>query len=113
MSPLVRRLGVALASLTAVLVLLGGSVATEANAGPSLVHPLCPAGGLCGGLVIVPDDRFDPLVQNLLAKRELGALPTDFYPLFIWMPTTEDPALVEHQIRFLHQLLKESERSGE
>ena len=76
----------------------------------AIVQPLCPPGGLCGALVLVPDDRFDPLVQNMLAKQELARLPKDYRPLFLILPAPADSGLAEHQIRFLHQLLEQADQ---
>jgi hypothetical protein len=97
-----RRLGAA--ALLVALALAGG----DPSRGESVaLHPICPS-GLCGALVIVPEDRFDPLVQQLFAREQLSMLPSRWQPLFIVMPQPSDPDVAEAQIRFLHQLLSGS-----
>lgn len=66
----------------------------------------------CGGgvsLVITGDDRFDPLVQRLLVKRQLSTHPVIDEPRFLVIPTEGSEALTESQIRYLEALLDREE----
>jgi ABC-type sugar transport system substrate-binding protein len=102
-----RRLrGLAVAA--ALVALLGSLAAGSAGAQSVALAPLCPGGTLCGALVLVPEDRFDPWVQRLLAGHELAGQPTRFRPLLIVVPAPPDRALEESQIRYLEQLLQPS-----
>jgi hypothetical protein len=60
------------------------------------------------GIVILPEQRFDPFVQGLLARRELRALPIGSSGVLYLYPVTQDPSLLEAQIRYLDQLLQRS-----
>ena len=58
------------------------------------------------GFVIRPDDRFDPLIQRLMARADLRAMPIGETGLLYLAPVVEDPYQRELQIRFLHDLLE-------
>ena len=58
------------------------------------------------GLVIRPDDRFDPWVQRLMARADLRAMPIGETGLLYLAPVVEDPYQRDLQIRFLHELLE-------
>lgn len=57
------------------------------------------------GLVVFPDRRFDPIVQQLMARDELRALPIGSSGVLYLYPVDQDPGLLEAQIRYLQQLL--------
>jgi len=57
------------------------------------------------GLVVFPDQRFDPLVQQLLAREEMRSLPIGSSGVLYLYPVHQDPSLLEAQIRYLQQLL--------
>ena len=58
------------------------------------------------GVVIRPDDRFDPLIQRLMARADLRAMPIGETGLLYLAPVVEDPYQRDLQIRFLHDLLE-------
>ena len=58
------------------------------------------------GFVIRPDDRFDPMIQRLMARGDLRAMPIGESGLLYLAPVVEDPYQRELQIRFLHDLLE-------
>jgi hypothetical protein len=97
-----------LAAAAALIACLGSFAAASAGAKSIAVAPLCPGGTLCGALVLVPEDRFDPWVQRLLADQQLAGQPTRYLPVLIVVPTPPDRALEESQIRYLQQLLQPS-----
>lgn len=82
------------------------AVAATAAAGDRGEHPH--HGAPLAGLVIFPDQRFDPLVQQLLAREEMRALPIGSSGVLYLYPVTQDPSLLEAQIRYLDQLLQRS-----
>lgn len=63
----------------------------------------------CGGgvsLVITGEDRFDPLVQQLLLKQQMSGHRIANKPRFIVIPYNNGEAeLTEVQIRYLEMLL--------
>ncbi len=61
-------------------------------------------------LVIIAADRFDPLVQQLLMKKQLANLPVIDTPKYVVIPHHGDAELTEAQIRYLEQLLAEVEQ---
>lgn len=63
------------------------------------VHDLSPA------LIVLADQRFNPVVQRLLAREELKALPIGDTGVIFVIPVYEDPLLEEMQIRYLKELL--------
>jgi hypothetical protein len=55
--------------------------------------------------VIRPDDRFDPLIQRLMARGDLRMMPIGETGLLYLAPIVEDPYQRDLQIRFLRELL--------
>ncbi|MEH6650877.1 MAG: hypothetical protein V7707_12690 [Motiliproteus sp.] len=69
----------------------------------------------CGGggvsLVITGEDRFDPLVQQLLLKQQMSGHRIANKPRFIVIPYNNGEAeLTEVQIRYLEMLLSNAAR---
>jgi len=60
-------------------------------------------------LVITSVDRFDPLVQQLLLKKQLAQHPVIDQPRFVVIPHEGEAELTEMQIRYLERLLDELE----
>ena len=90
------------AAVAALLLSLG--VTSSAHTDP-VVSPFCaPGSGFCAALLIVPEDRFNPLIQQLMLRDQLR--PTAFLPLFHPYPEGIDERLVEMQIQYLQQLLE-------
>jgi len=81
------------------LLLLAGWCHAEAEI--NLVDP-----GFGGVIVVVTsEERFDPLVQQLLVKKQLDQHPHLSEPLFMVIHNSEEYRLTEMQIRYLEQLL--------
>jgi hypothetical protein len=59
------------------------------------------------GFVVFPEQRFEPWVQRLMAREELRSLPIGASGVLYLVPVTQDPTLVEAQVRYLHELLHE------
>ncbi|MEZ5559321.1 MAG: hypothetical protein R3E86_12375 [Pseudomonadales bacterium] len=59
------------------------------------------------GFVIRAEQRFDPLVQRLMAEHELRALPLRDGQLFYVVPAGMDPHQQEVQIRYIEWLLRQ------
>ncbi len=59
------------------------------------------------GVIISAERRFDPLVQRLIAERELVALPIAHRPLFLLVPMSRDPYHEQSQIQYLEHMLRE------
>jgi len=70
------------------------------------VHATTAAPVRLPGFVIRPDDRFDPLIQQLMARGDLRAMPIGESGLLYLAPVVEDPYQRDLQIRFLHDLLQ-------
>lgn len=62
-------------------------------------------------LIILADQRFNPVVQRLLAREELKALPIGDARVIFVIPVYEDPMLEEMQIRYLKELIDQLETS--
>ncbi|MEH6626434.1 MAG: hypothetical protein V7739_08315 [Motiliproteus sp.] len=56
-------------------------------------------------LVVTSSERFDPLVQRLMAKHQLAQHPVIDEPKFLVIPHEGDAELTEMQIRYLEKLL--------
>ena len=67
--------------------------------------PLVP--GVAQGLIVFPEQRFDPLVQRLMAERSLRALPIYGGQLLYLVPVVTDRREEAMQIRYLEALLRE------
>jgi len=63
----------------------------------------------CGGVsvVITADDRFDPMVQQLLTQKQLDRHKHVSDPMFVVLPGGDEQRLTESQIRYLETLLRE------
>ena len=89
--------------------LLGTATATDAAAAhPAALAPGVPPGlgwQLREGFVVHAEDRFDPMIQRLMAEQSLKALPLRGGQLFYIVPVDADPRLEEMQIRYLEILL--------
>jgi hypothetical protein len=57
------------------------------------------------GFIVHARDRFDPMIQRLMAEQSLKALPLRGGQLFYIVPVSVDPRLEEMQIRYLEMLL--------
>ena len=59
------------------------------------------------GLIVSSDGRFDPLVQRMIARRDLLALPIAHSQLFILVPAQRDGYHEQAQIQYLETMLRE------
>ena len=80
--------------------------AVIALCGSAFAHATSDAPVPLPGFVIRPDDRFDPLIQRLMARGDLRAMPIGASGLLYLAPVVEDPYQRDLQIRFLHDLLQ-------
>ncbi|WP_421863378.1 hypothetical protein [Motiliproteus sp.] len=65
----------------------------------------------CGtgvSLVITGEDRFDPMVQQLLLKQQMSGHRLVDKPRFLVIPYDGDAELTEVQIRYLEMLLSKA-----
>jgi len=63
----------------------------------------------CGGvsMVITAEDRFDPMVQQILTQKQLDKHPRMDKPSFVVLPSGDEQRLTEAQIRYLETLLRQ------
>lgn len=63
----------------------------------------------CGGvsMVITAEDRFDPMVQQILTQKQLDKHPRMDKPSFVVLPSGDEQRLTESQIRYLETLLRQ------
>jgi len=63
----------------------------------------------CGGVsvVITGEDRFDPMVQQLLTQKQLDRHNHVQDPVFVVLPSGDEQRLTESQIRYLETLLRD------
>ncbi|RDE24552.1 hypothetical protein DV711_02895 [Motiliproteus coralliicola] len=68
----------------------------------------------CGtgvSLVITGEDRFDPMVQQLLLKQQMSGHRLVDKPRFLVIPYDGEAELTEVQIRYLEMLLSKAAKS--
>ena len=64
------------------------------------------------GFIVLPEQRFDPLVQRFMAEQSLRAMPLKDGQLYYIYPLGTSNAYVEQmQIRYLEVLLDEKSRA--
>lgn len=73
---------------------------------------------ICTTFAAGSKDRFEPLVQHLLVRRQLEAQPKGWQMIYVYVPAMDPRALEELLIRFLDELLarkneKEQERAAQ
>ena len=85
-----------------------GFILARANAEP--IHTVCTPNPIFStSFVLTPEHRFDPIVQHLLVRQQLEALPTGWQIVSFYIPYPENTrALEESQIRYLDQLNQRS-----
>ena len=92
--------------------LLAATLGSSASAQPGLLRPVVPV--VDAGLIVLAEQRFNPLVQRLMAEQSLRALPLYGGQLFYLVPVAADRGNEEMQIRYLEVLLRErGQREGE
>jgi hypothetical protein len=69
---------------------------------PQPVHLVCSP----KPLVCTSSARFDPLMQQLMVRKQLEGQPKGWSVIFLYVPVTDARELEELQIRFLDELLK-------
>ena len=98
---------------------LGAAALAMAGAAPAdeqktPVHVICTAQLICTSIVAGSKDRFDPLIQQLLARGQLDSQPRGWQLLYIYVPDADTQSLEELRIRFLDELLqRQREREAE
>lgn len=79
-------------------------------------HVICtPEPLICTTFAASSKDRFEPLVQHLLVRRQLESQPRGWQMIYVYVPAMDPRALEELQIRFLDELLsrkKEEEQES-
>lgn len=60
---------------------------------------------ICTTFAANSNDRFGPLVQHLLVRRQLEAQPKGWQMIYLYVPAMDTRALEELQIRFMDELL--------
>lgn len=71
---------------------------------------------ICTTFAAGSKDRFEPLVQHLLVRRQLETQPRGWQMIYVYVPAMDPRALEELQIRFLDELLsrkREAEQKKE
>ena len=87
---------------------------TPADEQKTPVHVICTAQLICTSIIAGSKDRFDPLIQQLLARGQLDAQPRGWQLLYIYVPDADTQSLEELRIRFLDELLqRQREREAE
>jgi hypothetical protein len=56
--------------------------------------------------------RFDPLMQQLMVRRQLDGQAKGWGVIFLYVPNADPRALEELQIRFLDELLARERNAG-
>ncbi len=84
-------------------ILLVTAVAAQAESEIELIDHGC--GGV--SMVITAEDRFDPMVQQILTQKQLDKHPRMDKPSFVVLPSGDEQRLTESQIRYLETLLRQ------